>query len=67
MDRNQVVSLILLIVIVFGLMLDGARAFGGAMDADEEEEVQAPVESAPVPASSQRESHPALRHARRFA
>jgi len=48
MDRNQVVSLVLLIAIVFGLVLDGARAFGGSIEGDEDEEVQAPLECAPA-------------------
>jgi hypothetical protein len=74
MDRNQVVSLVLLIAIVLGLMLDGARAFGGAIEGDEDEEVQAPADSAapaqrpaPVPASSQRDWSPTSRYERRFA
>lgn len=48
MDRNQVVSLVLLIAILFGLALDGARAFGGAMQEDDNEEVQAPAQIAPT-------------------
>ena len=73
MDRNQVVSLVLLFAIVFGLTLDGARAFGDAIDGDEDEEVQAPVDSAPVlspvpvPSSSQWEWNPASRYERRLA
>ncbi len=73
MDRNQVVSLVLLIAIVFGLMLDGARAFGGPIDGDEDEEVQAPMDSEPVlsptpgPFSSQRDWNPTSRYERRFA
>lgn len=72
MDRNQVVSLVLLIAIVFGLMLDGVRAFG-AIDVDEDEEVQGPMDSAPAlspapaPSSSQRDWNPTLWYERRFA